>query len=96
MNELHNDCFYPLTVKELQNDMIVQEGDILIPVIWMTLCFMAFNHFLDWTCSNRIIRPECLALSSQEDRNAVKVLWLDATVPYTISKDLGRSWFLQA
>lgn len=32
-----------------------------------------------------------LALGSQEDRNAVKTLWLDATVPYTISKDLGRS-----
>lgn len=38
MNELYNDCFYPLTVKELQHDMIVQEGDILMPVIWTTLC----------------------------------------------------------
>lgn len=38
MNELCNDCFYPLTVKELQQDMIVQEGDILMPVIWTTLC----------------------------------------------------------
>lgn len=97
MNGLYNDCFYPLTLKELQHDMIVQEGDILMPVIWTTLCVSwHLTIFLGWTCSNLVIRPKCLALSSQEDRNAVKTLWLDATVPYTISEDLGKLWFLQA
>ncbi|XP_033977097.1 zinc metalloproteinase nas-14-like [Trematomus bernacchii] len=42
------------TLEELEDDVIVREGDILIP----------------------------------EDRNAVQNLWLDATVPYTISQEL--------
>ncbi|XP_023121320.2 astacin-like metalloprotease toxin 5 isoform X2 [Amphiprion ocellaris] len=44
------------TLEELQEDMMVQEGDILLP----------------------------------EDRNAVKTIWSDATVYFTISKELAH------
>ncbi|XP_060947970.1 zinc metalloproteinase nas-14-like [Limanda limanda] len=44
------------TLEELQDDLIVQEGDILMP----------------------------------EVRNAVHSLWLDATVPYVVSRDLAH------
>lgn len=55
----------------------------------------SFTEFLVGPVQIVVIKPKCLfCLKSQEDRNSVDTLWLDATVPYTISKDLGRSWFL--